>query len=380
MSCKNKLSNLPILSNINEQFKKLAPSNLEGLSSKLKAQKIADGFGDMAGDLAKQVGNQISNFANDATGKLSNLGGLVSGLGTDLKAGIPEDLKGIKTSIANGIISAKNQISKQYENMKSAFDCEDGVTSNSLSSTQETTKLKSAVMATSVSQTKNLSNKDIKNVTENSDYKNQKTQEVTNSTISKGESIASDSQSNKEVVNTQNKALSGLQSVAVINEDNFSAQINKSSLAVYNGIKKGNDEWIVKLDKVVALGDERIKKVFSVKTGTISVEDFKTCVKNIHIATDSTNLDFEDLRKAYNQNYINLDTANANLELLNGNLLKISHGINYTIQVDSKNKKDIIAVFKQDQEASNYEVKKMNSLDQPVVVNWFKAPIVAITK
>ena len=301
MSCKNKLSNLPILSNINEQFKKLAPSNLEGLSPKLKAQKIADGFGDMAGDLAKQVGNQISNFANDATGKLSNLGGLVSGLSTDLKAGIPEDLKGIKTSIANGIISAKNQISKQYENMKSAFDCEDRVTSNSLSSTQETTKLKSAVMATSVSQTKNLSNKDIKNVTENSDYKNQKTQEVTNNTISKGESIASQSQSNNQVVSAQTTSLSALQTVSAPQDERFeddTGDLYSESELLLGNIQTSlttlfaNAKPYVDDDKITA--------------GNVIKRTYNTLVENVGI-----------LDKLYTQNELDLDNTKFNLKINN---------------------------------------------------------------
>jgi len=314
MSCKNKLSNLPILSNINEQFKKLAPSNLEGLSSKLKAQKIAEGFGDMAGDLTKQIGTQIGNFANDATGKLSNLGGLVSGLGADLKAGIPEDLKGIKTSIANSITSAKDQISKQYQNMKSAFDCEDGVTSESLSSTQETTKLKSAVMATSVSSTKDLSNKDIKNVTENNDYKNQKTQEVTNNTISKGQSIASDSQSNKGVVTTQTKSLSALQTVSSPQDDKFekdTGKLYKVSTSLLKDVQTGGSYLIIesKGKAYTELDDIYTKS-------RILVRSYKLSEENVNI-----------LDKLYTQNELDLDNAKFNLELNNLQLTLIKFAI-----------------------------------------------------
>jgi hypothetical protein len=314
MSCKNKLSNLPGLSNINEQFKKLTPSSLEGLSPKLKAKKIAEGFGDMAGDLTRQVGNQIGNFANDATGKLSNLGGLVSGLGTDLKAGIPEDLKGIKTSIANGIISAKNEISKQYQNMKSAFDCEDETTAEALQSTQETTAIKSSVMSTSVSSTKNLTNSEIKKVSENTEYKDKKTQEITSDTISKGTTKASDSQSNKQIVNTQTTSLSALQTVSAPQDEKF----EKDTDNLYN-------------ESTLLLKDIQAGLVFLFTNAKPYIDDDKITAGNIIKRTYSTLVEnVNGLDKLYTQNELDLDNTKFNLDVNNKQCMIVKFAVQKT--------------------------------------------------
>lgn len=302
MSCKGKLSNLPVISNIDQQFKKLTASNLEGLSPKQKAQQIANSFGGMAGDLKNQIGNQVENFTNDATGKLAELGGLISGLGTDLKAGIPEDLRGIKKGIADAIQSTKDQIAEQYNNIKDLLSCEESTTSDELTQTQEATKIKSSVMATSVSKTKTLSNKEIKNISEVSTVKEQKVNQITTNTITEGSVKASNSQSNKSMVNMQTQSLSALQTTSTPKADKFKTDMGMLYTEYSSLIDEINSELkILFTNAKLFIDDDKI-----VSGRVVSRAVTYTLVDNFNV-----------LDKLYTQSQISLDLAKFNLTINN---------------------------------------------------------------
>ena len=312
MSCKNKLSNLPIISNIDEQFKKLTPSSLEGLSPKQKAQKIAAGFGNMVGDITSQVGTQLKNFTGEATGKLSDLGGLIGGLGSDLKAGIPEDLKGISSSVASAIVSTKNLITGQYSSQKGLLDCEEETTSENLRDTQETTKIKTAVMSTSVNETKNLSNKEIKNISENEQVSQQKTQEITQSTIEQGAPKVAQAKSNKEVVSTQTVSLSSLQTSSSPQSDKFKTD-NQTLYNEYESIVKeiNNELSIIFANPKPYVDDEKVANANKIRR-----------ILNSTLVPNTNNLE-----KLYNQNQIDLQTASFNMQVNNKQCLMAKYAV-----------------------------------------------------
>ena len=305
MSCKSKLVNLPSLSDIDKQFKKLIPSNLDGMSDKLKAKSISDGLASIAGDIKNQVSTQVGNFVGGVTGKLGEVGGLFSTLGSDMKAGITSDLNAIKPGIANALSSAKAELKKDLDGISSLLSCEDETTADSHTETQEASKIKSAVMATSVTETKSLSNKEIKSVSEVPAVKEQKTQQITNSTISNGAPIIASAQSNKQTTTTQNQSLSALQTTAVINEDKFEKDMEKYPWweSYHRSLNSIKDE-LVDLQKIY-------------KSPSLDALDFDIGKKNVSNAYYNTIIrQFEILRDAYNLSHIDEASAAINLKLI----------------------------------------------------------------
>lgn len=359
MSCKNKLSNLPTISNIDNQFKKLSPSSLEGLSPKQKAQRIAEGFGSMVGDIAKQVGNQIGNFTGQMTGKFSELGTLLGGLGTNLKAGIPEDLGKISPGVASALNTAKTAISKQYSNIKGLLSCEEDTSSEALRDTQEAAKLKSSVMSTSVNNTRSLSNKEIKSISEDENAKLQKTEEITKATVSEGISKTSNARSNKEIVTSQTQSLSALQVVSN-NKDRFLTDIDQSILTVYE-----TQKVTVKTDQA------NLTK----PPPSLEQIDFLNANSNIDIAYNRIISDFNKLKTLYNQQQIDIPTSNSNLKLLINGFQNINNGIVY---LKTSDKISYRRNLKYTQDQLITIINQMNANKEQIVVSYFKTNIVLV--
>ena len=354
MSCKDKLVNLPSLSDIDSQFKKLTPSNLDGMSDKLKNQSIAGGLTSIAGSLKNQIGTQVGNFVGGVTGALGEVGGLFNKLGTDMKAGIPSDLHGMKVGIANALTSAKNELQKQLNGINDLISCEDETTNTNHSDTQETSKIKSAVMATSISQTKSLTNKDIKEVSENPAAMDQKTQQITNNTISNGAPIIASAQSNTQITTTQNKSLSALQTTCVLDQQKFSVTFSQK-ISLY----------VTLLDK---LGDKLNQNNKKYSTG--SYNDMDMLAANQHIRTIGKTIVIPNstlVSDRYNLGQISFESASINFNIV---ILQMSL-LNAAADVLRNNNSDYAAM-----EVLNKGIKdQMDNANKPPVINIIVSPI-----
>lgn len=365
MSCLDKLKKLNPLPAIDKAFRSLSPSNIGKMSSKLKLSTITDKLEDIAGDIKDEIEKQIQNFTDEVTGKLTEVKKLVGDFASDLKAGLNHDLKGIKTTTVNLIQSAKTEIKEQLNNVKDLLDCEFETTYNENTQVQEATKLKSNVMGYATTQTSKLSNKDIKRIQEDPQFKAEKVAKITDDTKTNGAKVIANSKSNKQVVETHDDSLATLKTASVPIDDKYSADVDQELLSYYKN----------KVKEVATVLDKLNKAKFSVQYKFESNYDTnKSKIKNAlyNVIIPNTEL----LSKEYNQGNISISNTNLNLELNNLNLDFALQGGLYLLQQVSI--EDYRAFVYPTIKLIKEKLTSASTNKQPIIVVVYKTNIVSI--
>ena len=220
MSCLDKLGNNPTLNNLDSNLKSIAPSQISGLSTGLKAAKVGSVFKSIATDIKNSVTAQVNNILGQVTGAVSSTIKQVKNLSSSLKS-LPQ-------SFVNQFKAIGNALSKQAKAVAAFIECEVTSTRDSITNLFETSQTMADISSTSVNEVSTVSNSVAKSLSENTIAREAFIDQVSISTTAVAEKAALTAKSNKVVVAEQQKTID-----------------NTSKLIVSDGIPEGYSESTV---------------------------------------------------------------------------------------------------------------------------------------
>ena len=225
MSCLDKLGNNPTLNNLDSNLKGIAPSQINGLSTGLKAAKIGSTFKNISKDIKNSVTAQVNNILGQVTGAIGSTIKQVKNLSSSLKS-LPQ-------SFVNQFKSIGSALAKQAKAVGAFIECEVTTTYDSITNLFETSQTMADINSTSANAVSSVSNSIAKNLSENTAARDAFIDQVSTSTTAVAEKATLTAKSNKVIVAEQQKTID-----------------NTSKLIVPEGIPEGYSESVTNPFKI----------------------------------------------------------------------------------------------------------------------------------